>query len=113
MKRRNGRRERRVCAWGGVGCQLMVRSAFPAPNMAHINFNAPLFIGANRCIGHGNLKKDLRLELIGEEEETSRKVYKLDALLSADLMLPLKAHGYVNERVRLWVGEVIDSAWVK
>lgn len=58
-------------------------------------------------------EKDLRLEFIGEEEGTSRSVYKLDALLNADMVLSLKAHGYVNERVKLKTGEVIDNAWVK
>jgi len=58
-------------------------------------------------------EQNLPLEFVGEEEGTSRSVYKLTGLLNSDVMLSLKSHGYVNESARLKTGEVIDNAWVK
>ena len=59
------------------------------------------------------LEKGLPLDLVGEEEGTSRRVYKLTGSLNSDVRLALKCHGYVNENVRLRTGEVIENAWVK
>lgn len=58
-------------------------------------------------------EKDLPLEFVGYEEGTSRSVYRLTGSLNSDIMLSLKAHGYVNEAAKLKTGEVLDGAWVK